>query len=556
MSKGDALRDFASALSDYPRAKTLAAAAKTDPQLAAAIQRAMAQAEAEGTNRALISVLSENIGKTDLPRTRSVPEVEAPVGPRARPEREVIRDGVRSELGVMGDMPDDFVRRAHEELIPTMGGEDLIDRLGRASGGPALQVDLPNNTQAVSQASGGWGGGWGTSGDAVRGGGGWPGTVSDILPNASVRSFEVPFPESRGLVPSGERGLVPMGERGLVPQERGLIPLERGLSTIPDAPRRPRLEGPEQLRLEGPQQRRIEGPTQPALDGPGLDAGTREAYQRMADGQSVIRRGEVSEEAYADLVTQSLRRQPFIDAPGVAAERNAMDDLARAVDADAARRRIPDDGDFRLAPNQRRPGRRAAATAGGAGIIAGALGTRLALEPRQLGDGELRAATTADLAAEQNPPPAVMTQEPAPIRRPQRAKDPAPTTPPVDYSAMARDKIRQANEIQRREGRVTPESAALAREADALYRRSAEERAAGRGQPIMPSAQADDQTSAVRAEGRRMMAQNPGSDPRSQARNLLGRINAGEFGNGPHRQAAVNEVNRLFAMADAHRYGR
>lgn len=161
MGRSDALSGFASALSDYPRAKTLAAAAKTDPQLAAAIQRAMAQAEAEGTNRALISVLAENIGKTDLPRTRSAPEVETPVGPRARPEMEVVRDGVRSELGVMGDMPDDFVRRAHEELIPTMGGEDLIDRLGRASGGPALQVDLPNNTQAVSQASGGWGGGWG-----------------------------------------------------------------------------------------------------------------------------------------------------------------------------------------------------------------------------------------------------------------------------------------------------------------------------------------------------------------------------------------------------------
>ena len=126
----------------------------------------------------------------------------------------------------------------------------------------------------------------------------------------------------------------------------------------------------------------------------------------------------------------------------------------------------------------------------------------------------------------------------------------------VDYSSMARDKIRQANEIQRREGRVTPESAALTREADALYRRSADERSAGRGQPIMPSEQANAQTSAVRAEGQRQIRDNPGADYHSQARRLMGRMNSGEFRSPAEHSAAKREVDRLFALGDAQRNSR
>jgi hypothetical protein len=68
---------------------------------------------------------------------------------------------------------------------------------------------------------------------------------------------------------------------------------------------------------------------------------------------------------------------------------------------------------------------------------------------------------------------------------------------------MARDKIRQANEIQLREGRITPESAALSREADALYQRAAEERRKGNHPGIMPVEQQNEQTSAIRARQRR-----------------------------------------------------
>jgi hypothetical protein len=93
--------------------------------------------------------------------------------------------------------------------------------------------------------------------------------------------------------------------------------------------------------------------------------------------------------------------------------------------------------------------------------------------------------STADLAAETSPPPVVET--PAQI----------------DYAQMARDKIRQANEIQLREGRITPESAALSREADALYQRAAEERRRGNHAPIMPVEMQNEQTSAIRARQRR-----------------------------------------------------
>jgi hypothetical protein len=95
--------------------------------------------------------------------------------------------------------------------------------------------------------------------------------------------------------------------------------------------------------------------------------------------------------------------------------------------------------------------------------------------------------STADLAAETSPPPSVMTEDPIMI----------------DYSQMARDKIRQANEIQLREGRITPESAALGREADALYQRAAEERRKGNHPGIMPVEQQNEQTSAIRARQRR-----------------------------------------------------
>lgn len=146
-----------------------------------------------------------------------------------------------------------------------------------------------------------------------------------------------------------------------------------------------------------------------------------------------------------------------------------------------------------------------------------------------------RPMSTADLAAATRPPPSVRTQEEAPAV--------------VDYAQMARDKIRQANEIQLRERRITPESAALAREADALYQRAAEARRTGNHPPIMPVEQQNEQTSAIRAQARRELASNTGSDARSEARRIMSQLNAGQIP--PGQQAAAKaEMNRLFAVAD------
>lgn len=173
---------------------------------------------------------------------------------------------------------------------------------------------------------------------------------------------------------------------------------------------------------------------------------------------------------------------------------------------------------------------------------AAALGGAAALAARQLGNADLMAgegSDTADLAAETRPAPSVLTQEEEPV---------------VDYSAMAREKIRQANEIQLREGRVTPESAALSREADALYQRAAEGRRTGGQPPIMPVEQQNAQTSAIRAQASQMAAANQGSDYRSQARRLLAELNAraseGTLTAG-ERQQMMAEINRLYALADA-----
>lgn len=193
-----------------------------------------------------------------------------------------------------------------------------------------------------------------------------------------------------------------------------------------------------------------------------------------------------------------------LESPEVVAERRAMDDLFDAVDADAAA------GAGRTGQNARLDRarqiaadviRRSAIPAAAAGIGAAAwslLPDRAeapnvdAAEPSpRMVPNVLRqpqAFSTADLAAETAPPPSVAVQD---------------ESITLDYAQMARDKIRQANEIQLREGRITPESAALTREADALYQKAAEARRTGFHPPIMPVEQQNEQTSAIRARQRR-----------------------------------------------------
>lgn len=198
------------------------------------------------------------------------------------------------------------------------------------------------------------------------------------------------------------------------------------------------------------------------------------------------------------------------------------------------RRNLPGGGRNLPPPAKDSSGRWVYPAMGAAGLAGAAIG----MSASRLGDSDIQSVSgdTADLAAESRPVPSVEAESPM-----------------VDYSAMAREKIRQANEIQLREGRVTPESAALAREADALYQKAAEGRRTGSQPPIMPVGQQNAQTSAIRAQSAATAAANPGSDYRSQARRLLAELNAraseGNLTNG-ERQQMMAEINRLYALAD------
>ena len=183
---------------------------------------------------------------------------------------------------------------------------------------------------------------------------------------------------------------------------------------------------------------------------------------------------------------------------------------------------------------------------------AAALGGAAAMAARNLGDSEIDVLgedgeSTADLADESRPVPSVGTAE----------------DDFIDYAAMARERIRQANEIQLREDRITPESAALSREADALYLKAAEARRTG-GQPgIMPVVQQNRQTSAIRAKAKSMWDENAtsfnGTDYRRQARMLMAELNmASSEGtvSAADRQNFIAEINRLHALADQEQNSR
>jgi hypothetical protein len=226
-----------------------------------------------------------------------------------------------------------------------------------------------------------------------------------------------------------------------------------------------------------------------------------------------------------------LRRAEQL-AGGAADEQAAMDRLARAVDAD--QRRVPRDGDFRFDAGQRRPGFHARNVAKGvaerlppavAGGLAAGLGVRFALEPGSLGDSETLGAepkpyrpvpnvmrpprTTADLAAEQNPPPSVMTEGLGPREQ-------------------AHALQRKLNEMRAGAGGEVPEAVSMKREIQRLFDMS------------------DSQTNAAARQG----AAPAGVDPLSQARGILADLNAGRIPPA-QRGRAQAEMQRLYREADA-----
>lgn len=415
-----------------------------------------------GDPAALRKIMAANIGLSDASKAR-MPDMPYDIPPSKPSTDAVERRLVQQDLGPVGEvMPQPAVRTALDEIISAGGGDNLIERLAGMTPRPEYSLDLFSSPSVLSQAN------------------------TDFLP-ASAATMDVnvgaaiPSSLSTALIPSGPRGLSAGGGGGLiVPPGRGLTATggPRDLSVQGMGSPAPRgLPAPNQPRIEGPGQRRIEGPNQPRLESP-----------------------------------DSL------------AERRAMDDLARAVEADAPRRppqgpppRRPRIDDADLPP---RRNLRQAAAAGGLGLAAGALGVRLAMEPTRMGDGEA-GMSTADLAAETSPPPSVRTEEPAPLS----ARD------------QAQELMRKLNLMRREAGGEVPEAPAMMREIDRLMALS-------------------NQTMAAASRGE---VATGGNDYHMQAARLMAQLNdmrrqAG--GEVPQARQMMAEITRLQRLGDEQRNAR
>ena len=499
---------------NQPRGLTLVELAKTDPALAARIDDAVRSFDETGSQRDLLRLLSETTGMTDARAARMPDE------PYAMPSKpsttDVERRLVEQDLGagVASGSPQS-VRSALDEIIAADGGDNLIARLAGMTPKPEYSLDIFSNPSILSQANT----------DILPP----SASVSDVMPGAAV-----PSSPGTALIPAGPRGLATTGGGGLiVPPGRGLATTggPRDLSVQGMESPAPRgLPAPNQPRIEGPGQRRIEGPTRP--ESFVVDDGAREAYQRMADGRSVTRRGEVSEDEYADLVARDLQRQPFITSPRTPdAPRDPQLD---AIAEDYARRPGQGGGSppGRNPPAARAPagggGRRnwlpgAIAAAGGAGAFK--LGLDMLVPPDwgggSMGDAEMRGdaagSDTADLAAETSPPPRVPVAS-------------GELTP----REQAHEMIAKLNLMRRNAGGEVPEAPAMQREINRLLALS-------------------NQTMAAASRGEVAMA---GNDPHAQATRLLAQLNqmrreAG--GEVPQARQIMAEVARLQQMGDAQR---
>jgi hypothetical protein len=179
--------------------------------------------------------------------------------------------------------------------------------------------------------------------------------------------------------------------------------------------------------------------------------------------------------------------------------------------------------------------------------LAGGLGAGLGVSqllPENAFDG--KGSSTADLAAESRPAPKVEATPAVP--------QPTVKQGPPDYAAQARELIARANDIQRQAGRQTPESIALINQANKLYEMAAEGRRNGSQPAIMPVEQQNQQTSSIQRNSQQQIAQNQGSDYRSQARRMMAELNIrssqGNISSAEY-SAVKRRIDELFALADA-----
>jgi hypothetical protein len=471
--------------------------------------------QAEALLRSIPNV--ENMTPADL--SRLIDAMNSPA-PRARMESPVsVEDRVAGNTQT-GMRPDPNIRAALQELDP-----EFAARIDTASPEEIMQA----YRNAVNKA------------DKVRRG--RPKMVMDT-PVADV----APPPR-----PTRQMEL-PLGPSAQEPDIRSLIPLGRPGPGVPG-----QLSGPGQILtrqldmipaplrgLPAPTQRRLGttagvpmGPSSmPAIDVPFevvqptrrlTDARQTDDFtQRLADGRTQAWSGGSADE-YVDWLTGQPVRRPRAGLPQTA------DELAdgpspgmrpRPVDAPKA----PDDG-------PKVPWK----------SLAGGLGAGLGvsqLMPENAFDG--KGSSTADLAAESRPAPKVEATPAVP--------QPAVKQGPPDYAAQARELIARANDIQRQAGRQTPESIALINQANKLYEMAAEGRRNGSQPAIMPVEQQNQQTSSIQRNSQQQIAQNQGSDYRSQARRMMAELNIrssqGNISSAEY-SAVKRRIDELFALADA-----
>jgi hypothetical protein len=328
-----------------------------------------------------------------------------------------------------------------------------------------------------------------------------------VLSQNSARLPTATPMEGGALIPQGGRGVPvggPTGSGVLMPESRALSTEVTPQPRLPGPPQRALPAPPEQLRLPGPAQRALPAPRSPDLP----------------PGGSAV---DFDDPALADFLRSQGQppppRRPAGGADfGVPERRPLPPGEPRAVgQADVLSRR-----------------RRAAGT--GAAGVAGALGVRLAMEPNSLGDGEAGLPdadmaepaddpmATADLAAEQNPPPQVEVRE-----------------EPLDAREQAHALMKELNMRRRQAGGEIPEAPQMIRQIETLL------------------AQADD---AGNARMRQTMDGGPPSaagpqDYHGQARDLIAQVNMmyrqGMTPNSPEAQRVMQEVRRLQSMGDAQR---
>lgn len=471
--------------------------------------------QAEALLRSIPNV--ENMTPADL--SRLIDAMNSPA-PRARMESPVSVEDRVAGSAQTGMRPDPNIRAALQELDP-----EFAARIDTASPEEIMQA----YRNAVNKA------------DKVRRG--RPKMVMDT-PVADV----APPPR-----PTRQMEL-PLGPSAQEPDIRSLIPLGRPGPGVPG-----QLSGPGQILtrqldmipaplrgLPAPTQRRLGttagvpmGPSSmPAIDVPFevvqptrrlTDARQTDDFtQRLADGRTQAWSGGSADE-YVDWLTGQPVRRPRAGLPQTA------DELAdgpspgmrpRPVDAPKA----PDDG-------PKVPWK----------SLAGGLGAGLGvsqLMPENAFDG--KGSSTADLAAESRPAPKVEATPAVP--------QPAVKQGPPDYAAQARELIARANDIQRQAGRQTPESIALINQANKLYEMAAEGRRNGSQPAIMPVEQQNQQTSSIQRNSQQQIAQNQGSDYRSQARRMMAELNIrssqGNISSAEY-SAVKRRIDELFALADA-----